>query len=92
MHVIFTPKGQKLRDPEFGTDLIKYIFDPNDALSWDSIQQEVGEVVGRYVKGVVVNNISILQNEENGLGIYVRVDYTINQGYKSIKDQIVTKL
>jgi phage baseplate assembly protein W len=26
MHVIFTPKGQRIRMPEFGTDLIKYIF------------------------------------------------------------------
>ena len=26
LHVIFTPKGQKLRDPDFGTDLIKYLF------------------------------------------------------------------
>ena len=30
MHIIFTPKGQKLRAPEFGTDLIRYIFEPND--------------------------------------------------------------
>jgi phage baseplate assembly protein W len=92
MHVIFTPKGQKLRDPEFGTSLIRYIFDPNDELSWETVQQEVSEVVSRYVKGVTVNSISVLQNEENGLGVYVRVDYTVNQGYKSIKDQIVTKL
>lgn len=30
LHVIFTPKGQKIRNPEFGTDLIRYIFEPND--------------------------------------------------------------
>ena len=29
LHVLFTPKGQRLRDPNFGTDLIKYfIFSP----------------------------------------------------------------
>ena len=27
LHVIFTPKGQRLRNPDFGTDLIKYIFE-----------------------------------------------------------------
>ena len=27
MHIVFTPKGQRIRNPEFGTDLIKYIFD-----------------------------------------------------------------
>ena len=30
LHLIFTPKGQKLRDPNFGTDLVKYIFGPKD--------------------------------------------------------------
>ena len=31
LHLIFTPKGQKLRDPNFGTDLIKFIFEPKDS-------------------------------------------------------------
>ena len=26
LHIIFTSKGQRIRQPEFGTDLIKYIF------------------------------------------------------------------
>ena len=26
LHVIFTPKGSKLRDPEFGTNLVQFIF------------------------------------------------------------------
>ena len=40
LHVIFTPKGQKIRDPEFGTDLISYIYDPNDDESFDSINED----------------------------------------------------
>ena len=24
MHLIFTPKGQRIRNPEFGTNLVKY--------------------------------------------------------------------
>ena len=41
LHVIFTPKGQKIRDPEFGTDLIKYIFSPNDDYSISEIKTEI---------------------------------------------------
>ena len=92
MHVIFTPKGQKLRDPEFGTDLIKYIFEPNDSISWDGIKNEVSDVVNRYAPGVKINNISIMQNDEEGAEIYVRLDYSVSDGINVVNDSIATKL
>ena len=92
MHVIFTPKGQKLRDPEFGTDLIKYIFDQNDSISWSSVKDEVSEIVKKYANGVTINNISILKNNDENSEIFVRLDYSITNGFNEVKDSIVTKL
>lgn len=92
MHVIFTPKGQKLRDPEFGTDLIKYIFEPNDSISWEGVKTEVSEAVSKYVKGVTINNISVMQNDEEGAEIYVRLDYIVSDGINVVEDSIATKL
>lgn len=92
MHVIFTPKGQKLRDPEFGTDLIKYIFDQNDSISWSSVKDEVSEMVKKYANGVTINNISILKNNDENSEIFVRLDYSITNGFNEVKDSIVTKL
>lgn len=92
MHVIFTPKGQKLRDPEFGTDLIKYIFEPNDSISWEGVKTEVSEAVSKYVKGVTINNISIMQSDEEGAEIYVRLDYIVSDGINVVEDSIATKL
>lgn len=92
MHVIFTPKGQKLRDPEFGTDLIKYIFEPNDNISWEGVKTEVSEAVSKYVKGVTINNISVMQNDEEGAEIYVRLDYIVSDGINVVEDSIATKL
>ena len=60
MHVIFTPKGQKLRDPEFGTDLIRYIFEPNDNISWEGIKAEITEIVNKYVQDYIIITIFIL--------------------------------
>lgn len=92
MHVIFTPKGQKLRDPEFGTDLIKYIFEPNDSISWEGVKTEVSEAVNKYVKGVTINNISVIQNDEESAEIYVRLDYIVSDGINVVEDSIATKL
>lgn len=92
MHVIFTPKGQKLRDPEFGTDLIRYIFEPNDNISWEGIKAEITEIVNKYVQGVTINNISVVQNNDDNYEIYVRLDYTVSDGINVVKDSIATKL
>ena len=91
MHVVFTPKGQKLRDPEFGTNLIRFIFQPLDGETIDGIKSEVKDVVSRYVKDVVVNDLQIL-TDDTQRGVFVRLDYTVQQGYKSIKDSIITKI
>lgn len=92
MHVIFTPKGQKLRDPEFGTNLVKYIFEPSDGISWDGVKNEVSEAVKKYVKGVTINNISILEHDDDRHQIYVRLDYSVVNGFKVENDSLVTKI
>ena len=92
MHVIITPKGQKLRDPEFGTDLIRYIFEPNDGETWGSVKNEITEAVKKYVKGATLKDIAVLQNEEETREIFVRIDYSVSNGFQSINDSIVTKL
>lgn len=92
LHIIFTPKGQKLRDPEFGTDLIKYIFEPNDDESWDSIKTEISESVSRLNDSMKIKNIEVLKSEDNPAEVFVRIDYSVKEGNKEINDSIVTKL
>lgn len=92
MHVIFTPKGQKLRDPEFGTNLIKYIFEQGDGFTFESVREEVGLVVSRYIDGITINDISIMESNEDFHKIYVRLDYTVTSGFKTITDSIITQL
>ena len=92
MHVVFTPKGQKIRDPEFGTDLIRFIFEPNDVVSWDGIKAEVSDMVHKYIKGVTINDISVLKSEEDFSEVYVRLDYTVSNGIDIVKDSLITKI
>lgn len=92
LHIIFTPKGQKLRDPEFGTDLIKYIFEPNDDESWDSIKTEISESVSRLTDSMKIKNIEVLKSEDDPAEVFVRIDYSVKEGNKEINDSIVTKL
>ena len=92
MHVIFTPKGQRIRNPEFGTDLIKYIFNPNDGESWDGVKNEIVSSVQRYVPGVTLNDVRVVQSEDERAEIFVRMDYTVREGNRIKTDSIITQI
>lgn len=78
LHIIFTPKGQRLRRPDFGTDLIRFIFEPNDGETWDMIKNQIRTQISMYLPEVTFNDISIIRNnEEDEHGIFVQVDYTV---------------
>jgi len=92
MHVIFTPKGQRIRNPEFGTDLIKYIFDQNDSATWESIKNEISSSVQRYVPGCSLNDIRVVQSDDERAEIFVRIDYSVREGNKITNDSIITQI
>lgn len=92
MHIVFTPKGQRLRLPEFGTDLIKFIFEQNDTTTWEAVKTEVNESVRRWATNITINNIQVVKNEEDESEIYVRLDYSVTEGNKVITDSIVVQI
>ena len=92
MHVIFTPKGQRLRMPNFGTDLIRYIFEPNDNQTWESVKNEIREAVSLFVKNVSLRDINVITDENKPNTIYVRIDYSVKRGNIVTNDSIITEL
>jgi len=92
MHIVFTPKGQRIRNPEFGTDLIKYIFEPSDQTTWEAVKNEVTESVKRWASNININNIQIVKNENDESEIYVRLDYSVSEGNKVTNDSIVVQV
>lgn len=78
MHVIFTPKGQRLRDPEFGTRLIQYLFEPSNTESYAAIMGEVKDAVAKYVPDCNIRNMDVYETD-NGLGIIVKITYSVKE-------------
>lgn len=93
-HVIFTPKGQRIRRPDFGTNLREYVFNPNDNVSWDSVKEDVSETVARYVRGVTIENIDVYKDDEEGSGreMYVKINFSVKKGFYTYNDTITAKL
>ena len=94
LHIIFTPKGQRLRRPEFGTDLIKFIFDPNDNETWEKIKNDIQKQISFYLPEVTFNNIAIKHSYEEGEdnGIFVEVDYIVNNDGISTENKVLVRV
>lgn len=80
LHVVFTPKGQKIRDPEFGTDLIKYIFSQNDEYSAGEIKDEIRTQISKYVPNVEFRGFNVYKDEEDENSIIVSIEYGVQNG------------
>lgn len=92
LHVILTPKRSRLRNPEFGTNLIKFIFDPNDDMTWDAVKDEAIEAVSKFVSNVELNDISVIFSETNSNTVYLDMNYTVKKGETEENNRLVVKI
>ena len=92
LHVILTQKGTRLRMPEFGTDLIQYIFEMNDEKEWPRVKREIQECVSKYVPRVIINDVRVLRDEENDNTLLLDLDYSVKAGLTEENNRVVLKL
>lgn len=78
MHLIFTQKGQRLRLPDFGTNLLQFIFNPNDLQTWDDVQFEIKESVKKWVPDCNLNNITIYETD-SGRSLIAELKYSVTE-------------
>ncbi len=91
-HVILTEKKTRIRKPDFGTDLIKYIFDPSDGLTWQKIEDEIKDSVSKYVNGVTINSVDVIRSTDSDNEVYVDVKYGIVKGATIENNRLAIKL
>ena len=92
IHTILTPKGQRLRKPDFGTNLINFIFAPNDELTMNSIRDEITASISRYVPEVIFKDITITKPNDNDNSIVVVIEYDTQKGNETITTQVAVQL
>ena len=78
MHLIFTPQGQRLRKPNFGTRLIQFIFNPNDNETWGDVVSEIKENVRMWIPDCNIQDVEVADFED-GLTLYAKIKYTLRE-------------
>ena len=92
MHLILTRKGERLYLPDFGTNLLKFIYEPNDTLTRSDIKTEIIDTVKKYLPNLQINEVSVEESEDNVYHAKVRIDYTVTEGIFQEKDFIIIEL
>lgn len=92
MHLVLTRKGQRLYNPDFGTDLLKFIFEPQDGLTLTGIKTEITTVVKRYLPKLQLDEISVVQSEESEHAAVVTIKYTITDDVFTTQDLVIINI
>lgn len=87
MHLIFTPKGVRYMLPEFGTNLMKKIFTPNDDITWSEIKEDIQINVSKFLPNITIKTLEITPTD-NGRGVNVKIGYDIDEDTFIVKDEI----
>lgn len=84
-YLLLTQKGERYYMSDFGTDLLKYVFEPNDSITQSEVESSLREDVKKFMPEVNIASV-IFTNPTNDLGnvseneINVLVSFTYNEG------------
>jgi phage baseplate assembly protein W len=92
LHLILTRRGQRLYNPDFGTDLLRFIFEPNDGLTQEGIKEEIKTVVKKFLPNLKLNDILIEVSPETEHAAVVSLSYTISDGVFESSETIVINI
>ena len=92
MHLILTRKGERLYMPDFGTNLLKYIFEPNDDITQKDIRKEINDTVKKYLPNLQINDVTVTTNEMSEYGVTIRIDYTVTENVFQDTDFVIIEL
>lgn len=75
IHLLLTRRGSRYYLPDFGTRIYEYIFEQNDVISYNLIEEEIRDGVRKYIPNLDINSIKITSAEEDPEDVK-----TFNQG------------
>lgn len=63
--LLLTQRGERYYEPDYGTNLLKFIFEPNDNLTASDIEQEIKRTVSLYIPALTIQMVEFNYNEDD---------------------------
>lgn len=95
IHLLLTTPGDRLYLPDFGTNLRKFIFEPNDTTVREDIKAEVQQSISKYIPNLTITELTVERPSDSEYGsrsehtAVVRIDYVYTEGALNKVDFIV---
>ena len=65
--LLLTQKNERYYEPDYGTNLLKHIFEPNDQLTAGQVEEDIRNTVSLYIPEVKITSVSFnWNNDDNG--------------------------
>jgi phage baseplate assembly protein W len=55
--LLLTQQGERYYNSDYGTNLLKYIFEPNDAITAPEIEKEIKDTVSKYIPEIKITSV-----------------------------------
>lgn len=76
--LLLTNKGERYYNPEYGTDLLKYIFDPKDNITTTDIKDDISRTVSKYLPTISIKDVVFDSNNDDNV-LNINVSFTYNE-------------
>jgi len=63
VQIVMTRKGERVMRPDFGTNVITFVFENNDALLEELVKSDVFTAIGRYEPRVIVTDVVVTRTD-----------------------------
>ena len=86
-YLITSSVGERLYKPNFGINLMQYIFQPMDEQTYNDIRNEIIGTCSKYLKEIQIQKIETTVNESQ-LFVGLKISYVISDGVFKQQDQL----
>ena len=85
-NILLTPRGTYLHDPEFGSDLYKYVFEPSDDTTVEGVKREIADRIQMYDDRAIIEDIEVtIQNNGKRFDVMIYAKYQGETGTLDVK-------
>lgn len=63
--LLLTQKGERYMQPDYGTNLLKHIFEPNDNLTATDVEKDIKQTVSLYIPALTITSITFNWNVDD---------------------------
>jgi phage baseplate assembly protein W len=92
MHLLLTNKGERLYSPDFGTDLKRFLFEPNIVSVQDDIRGEIQKAIDNFIPNLQVDRLDVEPIEGKDHSVIVKLEYTVTNSTFTETDFITLEL